>query len=149
VSSAPSGAPSREMGMRETAERGEGVIDLDAIERGMSSSGFDDRRCCIELGRFREIVVTVNRCAAQCDEQTAGLERASVDADAEHESDSRMRRVAEPAAGGLDHFGEREGGLIAGNWRRHRVWSWKKFVAYIVADTLCRIFAGGPIAARP
>jgi hypothetical protein len=30
-----------------------------------------------------------------------------------------MRRVAEPAAGGLDHFGERERGLIAGNWRRH------------------------------
>src|ERR1700674_1017953 len=134
------------MGVREAAECGEGVIDLDAIERRMSSAGFDDRGGCAELGCLREIVVTVDRCAAQCDEQTAGLERASIDAHAQHESDAGMSRMAEPAAGGLDHFGERERGLIAGNWRRH--------FAYILArtlwaDTLCRIFAAGPIAARP
>jgi hypothetical protein len=107
------------MEMRKTAERGEGVLDLDAIERGMLSSGFDDRGRRAELGCSREKVVTVDRSAPQCDEQTSGLERASVDADAKHESHTRLSRVAEPAAGRLDHFGERERGLIAGNWRRH------------------------------
>src|SRR5207253_10724083 len=121
------GAPPFEMAMRETAERGEGVIDLDAIERGMSSSGFDDRSGRAELGGLSEIVVAIEGRAAECDEQTAGLERASIDADAEHESYARMSRVTEPAASGLDHFGERECGLIAGNRRRHRNY----FVAYI------------------
>jgi len=107
------------MAARETAERGEGIVDLDAINRGMSSPGFDDRGGCVELGGLREIVVAVDRCAAPCDEQNAGLELASVDAYAEHKSDAWMSRVAEPSARGLDHFGERERGLIAGNWRHH------------------------------
>src|SRR6266849_4769024 len=107
------------MAVSETAERGESIVDLNAIERGMSSSGFDDCGRCVEFGCLREIVVAIDRCAAQCDEQTAGLERASIDADAEHESDARLSRVAEPAASSLDYFGEGECGLIAGNWRRH------------------------------
>ena len=129
--------------MREAAERGEGVIDLDAIERGMLSSGFDDRGRRAELGCLREKVVTVDRSAVQCDEQTAGLERASIDADAQHESHTRLSGMAESAAAGLDHFGECERGLIAGNWRRHFCLN---FRAYIVADTLCRIVEAGPIS---
>src|SRR5262249_39919726 len=101
------------MAMREAAKCLEGIIHLDAIERRMAPSACDDR-CCGAFGRgLRQIVVAVSCCAWQRDEQSAGLERARVDADAADVagatragSIARRRRVAYRRALALDAAAE-------------------------------------------
>ena len=117
--------------MREPPERIESIADLDAIESRMMTTGRDYRRCSAACGGLREIVVTVGADAAQSDEYRTRRNRAGIDADAASAASDARRsgRANESAAGGLDHFCDRELALIERNRRGHR-------------DTLCRIMRG-------
>ena len=56
------------MAAREPAERGESIVNLDAIESGMTAASLDDRGYRATRGGLWQIVMAVGRCASQRDE---------------------------------------------------------------------------------